>query len=137
MRKDKLLMLDDDAELCASLGRYFKTRGWEFSAVGEVAQCVKVLEDFRPDVLILDCNLGKNDREGLEFLKLLRGRRKHHGLAILVLTGARDKPEQAAQGFGLGADQYLVKPVSPRALEARLVMLLRFVRRSPAPESAA
>lgn len=129
MRKDRLLMLDDDEELAQSLKRYFLTRGgWEFEHVCETSACLEAIERFAPDALILDCNLGKNDREGLEFLKFLRSRRRYHELGILMLTGARRKTGQLVEGFNLGASQYMLKPASPRALEARLAMLLRSIR---------
>lgn len=123
-------MLDDDARLASGLKRYFELKGgWEFSAVEEPRSALKALEELEPDILILDLNLGDGDRQGLEFLKSLRRRPKYRELPVLILTGERRKEGEVAQGFELGADQYLLKPVSPRALEARACALLRLVER--------
>lgn len=123
-------MLDDDARLASGLKRYFELKGgWEFIAVEEPRSALKALEELEPDILVLDLNLGDSDRQGLEFLKSLRRRPKYRELPVLILTGERRKEGEVAQGFKLGADQYLVKPISPRALEARAEALLRLVQR--------
>lgn len=128
--KKRLLLLDDDARLASGLKRYFELKGgWEFSAVEDPRSALKALEELGADILVLDLNLGDGDRQGLEFLKALRRRPKYRELPVLILTGARRKESEVAQGFELGADQYLLKPISPRALEARAQALLRLAQR--------
>ncbi|PKM28088.1 MAG: DNA-binding response regulator [Gammaproteobacteria bacterium HGW-Gammaproteobacteria-12] len=106
----RLLLIDDDQELCELLASWLTQEGFQVTACHEAGGARQALAAQAPDAVVLDVMLP--DGSGLELLKQLRG---EHGLE-------------------LGADDYLAKPCDPRELTARLRAVLR--RTAPAPASS-
>jgi two-component system response regulator CpxR len=117
----RILIADDDRELCALLADYLRREGFEVDAVHDGEQALARLYDAprRPDLLILDVMMP--DRDGLETLRELR---LQHRLPIIMLS-ARGEPVDRVIGLELGADDYLPKPCLPRELLARVRAQLR------------
>lgn len=115
----RLLIADDDAELCGLLADYLQQEGFETESVhdGEAALSLALVQDF--DLIILDVMMPK--RDGLEVLRLLRVRRQ---TPVLMLT-ARGEDADSVAGLELGADDYLAKPSSLQVLSARIRAILR------------
>ena len=90
---------------------------------GEAA--LKTTSDHAPDLIILDLNLPGFD--GLEVCRILRGRAGLATVPIIMLT-ARATESDRVQGLDVGADDYMVKPFSPRELAARVRAALRRTR---------
>ncbi|GGN02402.1 DNA-binding response regulator [Thermus composti] len=114
----KVLLVDDDPALLEVLGAYLRGAGFEvlLAEDGE-----KALELFpTADLVILDLMLPKVG--GLEVARLLRQERPE--LPLLILT-AKGEEEDRILGLELGADDYVVKPFSPREVVARVKALLR------------
>jgi two-component system response regulator CpxR len=125
----RILIVDDDRELCALLTEYLSQEGFEVSAVHDGTAALARLSDAgtaRPDAIILDVMMP--GRDGLETLRELRARRAHHPIPVIMLS-ARGEPVDRVIGLELGADDYLAKPFLPRELLARLRARLR----TPAP----
>lgn len=128
--KRKMLLVDDDAQIVHSLSRYMELEeGWEFHSAHSADEGVRKLGEVEPDVLVLDCNLGTSDTDGLDLLKNLRRSERYKNLPVLLLSGVRIESEQVAEGLNLGADNYARKPISPEALVSRANALLRYVQR--------
>ncbi len=122
--QNKILIVEDDAEICALVEHYLT--GAAFSAVivntGADMKDVLSVQDF--DAIILDLNLP--DADGLDLCRYIRAERD---IPIVILT-ARGDPIDRIVGLELGADDYLAKPFEPRELVARLKSVLRRSARS-------
>jgi DNA-binding response OmpR family regulator len=130
--RPRVLICDDDAELCALLDEYLSLNGFDVATVGSAESALETLsrDDARCDVLVLDVMLP--GRDGLSALREIRAA---HRLPILMLS-ARGEPVDRIVGLELGADDYLAKPCVPRELLARLQALLRRGRDSAAAPGA-
>ncbi len=116
----KLLLIDDDQELCELLVSWLAQEGFQPAAVHDAQNARASLREARPDAVILDVMLP--DGSGLELLRELR--KDYADLPVLMLS-ARGEPLDRIVGLELGADDYLAKPCDPRELTARLRAVLR------------
>ncbi len=117
---NRVIVLDDDADLRIMLQRYLSGQGFLVRAVSDAQQMRQLLSRERFDVLVLDLTLPGTD--GLHICRDLRA--EGETLPILMLT-ARGDPVDRVVGLEMGADDYLSKPFDPRELAARLRALLR------------
>jgi two-component system response regulator CpxR len=117
----RILIVDDDRELCALLAEYLRREGMQVEAVHDGEAALEQLRDpaSRPDLLILDVMMP--GRNGLDTLRELR---LQHRLPVIMLS-ARGEPVDRVVGLELGADDYLSKPCLPRELLARVRAQLR------------
>lgn len=115
----RILLADDDVELCEMLTEYLGAEGFAVDAVhdGEAALAQTRAQDY--DLLVLDVMMPK--KNGFDVLRELRARSQ---LPVLILT-ARGDDVDSVLGLELGADDYLAKPSSPRVLVARIRAVLR------------
>lgn len=114
-----ILVVDDDVELVGLLRFALLGAGYNVITAFDGEQALLRLREHKPDLVILDVNLPL--RSGFEVLDQLR---KHSQVPVMMLT-VRDAEEDEVHGLNLGADDYLKKPFSPRALLARVRSLLR------------
>lgn len=114
-----ILIVDDDVELSGLLKFALESAGYAVVAAFDGEQALRRLHESPPDLVILDVNLPV--RNGFEVLAELR---RHSQVPVMMLT-VRDAEEDEVHGLDLGADDYLRKPFSPRALLARVRSLLR------------
>jgi two-component system response regulator CpxR len=124
---NKILIIDDDEELCELVAEYLTVEGFETSAVhdGESGLAKALEGEF--DLAILDVMLPKMN--GFDVLRKLR---EDSQMPVLMLTARGDDMERIV-GLEIGADDYLPKPFNPRELVARLRAILRRV--NPEAES--
>ncbi|MBT4090768.1 MAG: response regulator [Deltaproteobacteria bacterium] len=118
----KILIVDDDAKLRSLLVKYLNSYGFETLTLASGAGVQKTIQEERPDLVILDVMLGREN--GLEILKEIRGRSR---IPVIMLTAKGEETDRIV-GLELGADDYLPKPFNPRELLARMNSVLR---RSP------
>lgn len=117
----RILIADDDRELCELLAEYLRGEGFEVDCVHDSAAALARLTDAdtRPELLILDVMMpGRNGLDALRDLRL------QHRLPVIMLSG-RGEPLDRVIGLELGADDYLTKPCLPRELLARVRARLR------------
>ncbi len=114
-----VLALDDDASIRALLSEYLGENDLRVSAVASGAELDAVMARDTVDLIVLDLRL-----EGEDGLQIARRLREASLIPILVLSGRADEADRV-MGLELGADDYLVKPFSPRELLARIRALLR------------
>lgn len=125
----RILLVDDDTELCELLAEYLATEGFEVTAVHDGHAALEHASKGQWDAVILDVMLpGMN---GFDVLKRLRPLLP---APVLMLT-ARGEDTDTVVGLELGADDYVAKPCSPRVLVARLRALLRRHGAGQAPAS--
>jgi two-component system response regulator CpxR len=115
----RLLIADDDMELCHLLRQYFEMEGMELQSLHDGNEVLPALQRATFDLLILDIML-----PGQQGLDVLRQVRRTHTTPVLMLT-ARGEEMDRIIGLELGADDYLPKPSSPRELVARVRSILR------------
>ncbi len=121
----RVLVAEDDNPLARFLHKGLQAEGYATDVVqdGEEAQFMAVEYDY--DLLILDLNLPRAD--GLTVLKHVRA--KKSTLSVLILT-ARSRVEDIVKGLDMGANDYMVKPISFSEFAARVRVLLRRIARA-------
>ena len=114
-----ILIVDDDVELVGLLSFALETAGYDVGTAFDGREALARVRERNPDLVILDVNLPKLD--GFQVLAELR---RISQVPVIMLT-VRATEEDEVQGLDLGADDYLRKPFSPRALLARVRSHLR------------
>lgn len=116
---ERLLIVDDDAELCELLAERLEREGFSLEAVHEGVRGLERARSGEHALVILDLML-----PGLGGLDLLRRLRAQFSIPVLILT-ARGEDVERILGLEIGADDYLPKPFNPRELIARVRAILR------------
>ncbi|QRG04782.1 response regulator transcription factor [Xanthobacter dioxanivorans] len=117
-----ILIVDDDAEIRRLAGRFLRENGHRVTPARDAREMWEALEAGPVDLVILDVML-----PGASGLDLCREIRRTSHVPIIMLT-ARDSEVDRIVGLEIGADDYLVKPFSPRELLARIHAVLRRMR---------
>ncbi len=116
----RVLVVDDVPEMSELVRTYLGVEGLEAREAGSAEAAEAILADDPGfDLIILDLNLPGMD--GFEFLQRLR----RTSTVPVMIVSARDEDEDVVAALGIGADEYLTKPFSPRALAARARALIR------------
>ncbi|MDX1980859.1 MAG: response regulator transcription factor [Bryobacteraceae bacterium] len=115
----RVLLIDDDVELCGLLGELLRREGNEVEARHDGLSGLEAARSGAADIVILDAGLPRLDGFGV-----LRKLRETSRIPVLMLT-ARGEDVDRIVGLELGADDYLPKPFNPRELTARLRAILR------------
>ncbi len=123
----KILLIDDDTELCALLHEYLQAQGFETRAAHTGPAGLEAALDPAIDLVVLDVMLPGSD--GFEVLRRLRAQSR---VPVLMLT-ARGEEVDRIVGLEIGADDYLPKPFNPRELVARIRAILRRGEAPPTP----
>ena len=108
----KLLIVDDEAEICDFLRSFFEERNYLVKSVNSGEDALKAVEEFKPQVVLLDIKMPGMD--GIQVLQKLKS--KFPRLKVIMVTAleTRDKIEECLR---LGADNYITKPLSLEYLE--------------------
>jgi DNA-binding response OmpR family regulator len=114
-----ILLVEDDATTASTLQLYLERAGFNVEWVADGALAMAAFERLAPTFVVLDILLP--GRDGLEICRALRAR---SAVPILLLT-AKSTERDILRGLEHGADDYLVKPFSPRELVARVAAILR------------
>jgi two-component system, OmpR family, response regulator CpxR len=121
-RRSRVLVVDDDLEMCGMLREYLSKEQFEVELAHNGDAALQAIAAHRPDIVLLD--VAMPSRSGFEVLRQLRG---ESNLPVLMLT-ARDEYGDRIHGLELGADDYLTKPFNARELVARIHAILRRVQ---------
>lgn len=119
MSTGRILVVDDEASVRNLVTSYLAREGYDLLEADNGADALKLARTAHPDLVILDLMIPEVD--GLEVCRILRS---ETDIFILMLT-ARTEETDKLLGLGLGADDYLTKPFSPRELVARVKAILR------------
>ena len=120
LKNKRLLLVDDEQELLDMVVSILKEEGFNYIATAKTVKEALVLADrFQPELAILDVMLP--DGNGFSLMEQLKIKGEY---PILFLT-ARGEDEDKFKGFGLGADDYVVKPFLPKELTFRIMAILR------------
>ncbi|MCI8836215.1 MAG: response regulator transcription factor [Ruminococcus sp.] len=120
LKEKRLLLVDDEQALLDMVVSILKAEGFQNIAVAKNSRDALALADrFLPELAILDVMLP--DGDGFSLLEQLKQKREY---PVLFLTACGEE-EEKFKGFGLGADDYIVKPFLPRELIFRVLAILR------------
>ena len=114
-----ILVVEDDPGIARVIGLYLERDGHKVTIVGDGVTGLQTARDARPDLIVLDVMLPRLD--GMEVCRALRS---ESDVPIIMAT-ARVQEDDRLTGLDLGADDYIVKPFSPRELAARVRAVLR------------
>jgi two-component system response regulator CpxR len=115
----RVLVVDDDAELCELLREYLEGEGYAVQTAGDGERGASAALDGTVELVVLDVML-----PGLSGFDVLRRIRARSAVPVIMLT-ARGEDVDRIVGLELGADDYLAKPFNPRELAARIRAVLR------------
>jgi two-component system, OmpR family, alkaline phosphatase synthesis response regulator PhoP len=119
-----VLVVEDELEIARVVRDYLQHAGFEVIVVGDGGSAVASVRSSRPDLLVLDLGL-----PGTDGLDVAREVRRWSETPIVMLTARGDESDRIV-GLELGADDYVVKPFSPKELVARVRAVLRRSRAS-------
>jgi DNA-binding response OmpR family regulator len=117
----RVLIAEDEESIVASLDFLMRQCGFETRVARNGAAAIACVDEFRPDLVLLDIMLP--GRSGFEVCEFIRAHRRLAGTRVLMLT-ARGGAGDEARGFAAGADGYVVKPFATRELVSRARALL-------------
>ncbi len=120
-----ILVVDDERDITELLAYTFRQQGWQVETALSGTEALERARTVRPDLIVLDILMP--DLDGFEVYRRLRQHPETGSIPVLFLT-ARSEDVDHIVGLELGADDYIVKPVSPRVLVARISALLRRLR---------
>jgi two-component system, OmpR family, alkaline phosphatase synthesis response regulator PhoP len=123
----KILIVEDEPDIAHLVKLYLEKERFRTTIANSGTEALKLLKNERQDLLILDLMLPEID--GIEVCKKIRTVPDTVLLPIIMLT-AKAEESDTIVGFELGADDYVTKPFSPRALVARVKALFRLLERT-------
>jgi len=128
-RSNPVLIVEDDRNTSALIKTYLEKEGFQAIQAYDGEEALKIIKTSQPGFVILDIMLPKID--GWEVCRRLRN---FSDVPVLMLT-AREEEIDRVLGLSLGADDYVVKPFSPRELVERVKAILRRARPQPEPQA--
>jgi two-component system OmpR family response regulator len=117
----RILVVDDEEKVLEVVEAYLKSDGYDTYTAVSGAKALELFQTVSPDLIVLDLMLP--DMTGEEICRIIR---RQSRVPILMLT-AKSQEEDRISGISMGADDYLVKPFSPRELVVRVRAILRRV----------
>jgi DNA-binding response OmpR family regulator len=128
MAGKKILVVDDDVKTVELVKLYSERDGYQVLTAYDGIEALRLARESCPDLIVLDLMLP--DIDGLEVCRVLR---RESDVPIIMLT-ARTTDQDKLTGLGLGADDYVTKPFSPKVLAARVRAVLRRLPGERSPE---
>jgi two-component system alkaline phosphatase synthesis response regulator PhoP len=121
-QKVKILVVDDEPDIIDILTYNLKKEGYEVESAEDGIKAVKIAAKFQPDVILLDIMMPNQD--GVETCRQIREIPELKGTFVIFLTARAEEYSEVA-AFDVGADDYITKPIKPRALMSRIAALFR------------
>ncbi len=118
-QRKRVVIVEDEAAVARMVSSALQRDGYTTQVAGTSEAALEVIEEFKPDLVVLDLMLP--DADGFDLCRRLR---RDHTFPIIILTARTDEVDRVA-GLEIGADDYVVKPFSVRELIARVRALLR------------
>lgn len=126
-QKRRVLVVEDSATVASVVKYFLELEGFDVLLAKDGHSGLQSAKDNQPDVIVTDCNMPGMD--GMTMVKALRLNTATRGIPVLMLT-SEEGVEKEAKALEAGVDDYIVKPVEPRRLAARVKSLLARLERS-------
>lgn len=124
----KILLAEDDIQLVDMYNRKFELEGFEVKTAEDGEQALKILENFKPDVILLDIMMPKIT--GLQVLEELKKKPEFEDVLIIMLTNLADE-KTAEKIYELGATDYFVKAeMTPLEVSSKVKELLAYYKKA-------
>ncbi|MGD1839826.1 MAG: response regulator transcription factor [Thermonemataceae bacterium] len=118
----KILVVDDDTDIVEMLTYNLKKEGYEVKAAYDGKEAIDTATQFQPSLILMDIMMPQMD--GVEASRILREIPETNDAYIIFLTARAEEYSEIA-AFDVGADDYIVKPIKPRALMSRISAIFR------------
>jgi DNA-binding response OmpR family regulator len=118
-----ILVTDDDPAVLALTGSVLRRAGYEVIETSTGRECLEAAHKDHPDLILLDVMLP--DMSGVDLCRQLKADKALHGTFIILLSGVQVSSEYQADGLNVGADGYIIKPISNKELVARIQAMER------------
>jgi two-component system alkaline phosphatase synthesis response regulator PhoP len=128
MAGKKILVVDDDVKTVELVKLYLERDGYQALTAYDGIEALRLARESCPDLIVLDLMLP--DIDGLEVCRILR----HESDVPIIMLTAKTTDQDKLTGLGLGADDYVTKPFSPKVLVARIWAVLRRLPGERGPE---
>ncbi|MFT5759682.1 MAG: two-component system response regulator RstA [Alteromonadaceae bacterium] len=119
MDKTRILLIEDDPEISRLTAMYLDVEGYQVDVIDDGALALEAIKNLKPQLIILDLML-----PGMNGIEICKTAREFYLQPILILTACDDDVSEVSL-LKMGADDYLVKPLRPHVLVARIEALLR------------
>ncbi len=121
-KSQKILIVDDEADIQELLKYNLSKEGFDVKTASDGLRAIEIAKTFIPDLILLDIMMPKMD--GVETCRQIRDTPELAGTFVIFLT-ARSEEYSEVAAFDMGADDYITKPIKPRALISRINALFR------------
>lgn len=126
MAGETIVIVEDESDIAGALAARLRSEGFTAEVAGDGPSGVELCRRVRPDLVVLDVML-----PGFDGIEVCRRVQAEHPVPVVMLT-ARGEETDVLVGLGVGADDYMTKPFSPRELVARVKAVLRRAERPAA-----
>jgi two-component system NtrC family sensor kinase len=122
----RILVVDDDPHLLRVTTRLLENAGHEVTTAGMGTEGLRLAKEQKPDLILLDVMLP--DINGFEVCRRIKNSPELAHIYVVILSGRRIDSDSQAEGLEIGADEYIVRPLTNRELLARVHTMLRLKR---------
>src|ERR1051326_8318396 len=116
----KILIVEDEQELSASMKQYLESEGYRCETAGDYHKALEKVDLYEYDCVVVDITLPKGS--GLDIIRALKKKRSEAGI---IIVSAKNSLDDKISGLELGSDDYLAKPFHLSELNARIKALIR------------
>lgn len=120
--KHHILVVEDESDIAEMLEYNLEKEGYKVKVAGNGKEAVEIAADFKPEIVLLDIMMPVMD--GVEACRIMRENPDLSNMYIIFLTARAEEYSEIA-AFNVGADDYIVKPIKPRALMSRIAAYFR------------
>ncbi len=120
--KHKVLIVDDEPDILELIEYQLKKEGYQVFTARNGQEAITAAKKYQPELIMLDIMMPKMD--GIEACRIMRSMPEFKHTFIVFLT-ARSEEYSEIAGFNVGADDYIAKPIKPRAMVSRINAILR------------
>jgi len=124
--RTRILVTDDAPDVLLLTAMVLEDEGYEVFKATSGEECLEIARSQRPDIVLLDVMLP--DMSGTEVCKQIKEDEDLEGTFVILVSGVRVSPDYQADGLNVGADGYVIKPITNRELIARVQAVARIKR---------
>jgi PAS domain S-box-containing protein len=133
-KSTKVLVVDDDRDLLALTSEVLRRGGYQILEASTGEECLETVRTQHPDLVLLDVMLP--DATGVQVCKQIKANQQLRGTLVILISGVQVSSDYQADALNVGADGYIVKPISNKELLARVQAMERIKRAEEALQAS-